>query len=127
IGRRKADRRLERKVALAGTEFALDGAQRQIEGEDLPPHDFEDWLDLIETRFRQILIALRQQADSRRLARPSGIARGEARIVELENVKLDFEAGYVVEPGIGEPLQHPAIKVPRRERHRLPVGKINVA
>ena len=104
IGGRKPDLRLEGELALARAELDFDRAQRQAQRDDLAAHDVENRLELIEARFGQILIALGKQTDLRRGARPRGIGRGKPRIVELEDMKLDLEAGDVVEPGLGEPL-----------------------
>ena len=118
---------MERELALARTELHLDRAQRQAEGDDLAAQRLEDRLHLIEARFGQVLVALGDQADLGRFAGPGGIGRIETRIVELEDMELDFEAGHVVEPGPGELFQRAAIKVASGERHRPAVGEIDVA
>ena len=51
----------------------------------------------------------------------------QPRVLELEHMELDLEAGHVVEAGVGELLQRAAIEMAGRERHRLAVGEIDVA
>src|ERR671937_409610 len=113
---------MERELALARPELDLDRTKRQAERNHLAPDLLEDGLHLIEAVLGQILVALSDQADLRRLPRPSGIGRIKAGIVDLENMKLDFEPGHVVEAGIGELLQRTAIEMAGRERHRLAVA-----
>src|SRR3954467_13504865 len=112
---------MEGELALAGPELNLDRAERQAEREYIAAHRFEDRLHLVEPRLGQILVALRDQADLGRLARPGRVRRLEPRVVELEHVKLDLEARHVVKPRLDELLQRTAIKMGGRERRRLAV------
>ncbi len=118
---------MEGELALAGAELDLDRAQRQAERDDVAAHGLEDRLHLVEPRLGQILVALGDEADRRRLARPSRVRRVEPRVVELEDVELDLEPGQIVETCVGEPKQRAAIEVAGRERHRLAVAEIDVA
>ena len=67
--------RLEGEFALARAELDLDRPQRQAQRQDVAPDDFEHRLHLVVALLGQILIALRQQADRRRLAGLAGILR----------------------------------------------------
>ena len=42
-------------------------------------------------------------------------------------MKLDLQAGQIVEPGVGQFFQSAAIKMSGRERHRRAVGEIDIA
>ena len=53
-----------------GPELDLDRAQRQAERDDIAAHRLEDRLHLVEPCLGQILVALGEQADLGRLARP---------------------------------------------------------
>ena len=121
------DLRMEGELALAGAELDLDGAQRQAERNHLAANGLEDGLDLVEARLGQILVALRDQADLGRRARPGGVVRAQAGIVELEHVELDLEARHVIEPGLGQLVQRAAIEMAGGERHLPAVLEIDVA
>src|SRR6202023_3343321 len=69
VGRQQSHLRMEGKLALAWPELDLDRAQWEPERNHVTPNAFQYRLDLIEARFRQVLITLGQQAD---LGRPAG-------------------------------------------------------
>src|SRR5438874_13790768 len=86
VGGRKPDLRVEGELALARPELDLDRTQRQAERNHVAAHVLQDRLELVETRFGEILIALRQHAHLRRLAGPGGIGGIESRVLEREYV-----------------------------------------
>ena len=118
---------LEREFALARAELDLGRAQRQVERHQVAADRLQHRLELVESRLGQILIAGREHAHFRRLARPGGVRRIEPRVLDAEDVEFDFEAGHVVEAGIAEPVQHLPVEMARGERHRLAVPEIDVA
>ena len=127
VGGREADLGLEGELALARPELDLDRAQRQTERHHVAADRLQHRLQLIEARLGEILIAGREHAHLRRLARPAGVGGIEPRILDLEHMEFDFETGDVVEAGIAEPVEHLTIEMARRERHRLAVLEIDVA
>ena len=83
----------EGEFALARAELDFDRAQRQAEREDVAPDDLEHRLHLVVALLGQILIAVRQQADIRRLAGLAGIFGRHLCVFELEDVEFDLESG----------------------------------
>src|ERR1700693_6250404 len=81
------------EFALAWPELDFDRAQRQAEREDVAPENLEHRLHLVVALLGQILIAMREQADIRRLAGLARILRRHFCVFEFENVELDLEAG----------------------------------
>src|SRR6478736_6444970 len=75
VGGLEPQRRLERELALARPEFDFDRAQRQAERQDVAPDYLQHRLHLVVALLGEILIAVRQQAHRRRLARLAGILR----------------------------------------------------
>jgi hypothetical protein len=55
--------------------------------------DFENRIDLVETRLGEILKTVRGVLNRRRLGGPGEAVRRKLRIDELEQLKFDFEAG----------------------------------
>ena len=86
-----------------------------------------DGLDLVEALLGQILIAVRQQADRGRAAGLAGVLGRHMRVVELEQVEFDLEPGDEIIAALAELVHDRAIKLPRRERHRLAVAEIEIA
>ena len=66
VGGRKAVRRIERHLELARTKFAFEGANRKIQRAQLRCQQLNDWIELIDAQFGQIMIAIGQQAHRRR-------------------------------------------------------------
>ena len=65
--------------------------------------NFERRLHLVVALLGQVLIAVRQQADLRRLTGLSGILRRHPGILELENVELDFQPRDEIVAAFAEP------------------------
>ena len=127
VGGLKSSSWCKSEFALAGTEFHFDRAQRQTERENIAPDDIEHRRHLVVALLGQVLVAVREQADFRRL---SGLARvfgRHLRVFELEDVKLDLEAGDEIEAALTELVQHLAKQMPCRKRHRASVGEMHVA
>src|SRR5690349_8758114 len=127
VGRFKASRRLESEFALARAELDFDRAQGQAEREDVAPDDIEYGLHFVITLFRQILVAMRKKTYFRRLAGLARMLRRYLRVFEFENMKFDFEAGHEVEFTLCQFAENRSVKVPRCERHRPPIGEIDIA
>ena len=127
VGSGKPALRPEGEFALARPQFDLERAQRHAERGDAAADRRQRRIDLIETRFGQILVALRERAHVGRLRRPARVLRRQPRILQLEEMKFDLEAGEEIEAGRCEHRKRVAEHLPRRERHRLAVGEIDVA
>jgi len=127
VGGGEPDLRAERELALARPELDLDRAQRQAERLHAAADLLQHRIELIEPRLGEVLESLGDQADLRRGRRPGGVLRREARIDDAEQVEFDLEPGHEIEAGGAEPRQCVAVDPPRRERHRLAVGEIDVA
>ena len=121
--------RLRRKgeFALARAELDLDRAQGQAERQHVAPDDFQHRLHLVVALLGQILIAVRQQADIGRRARLSRMLRRHFGVFELEDVEFDFEARDEIVAALCQLIEHRSIKMSRRERHRPPIGKMQIA
>ena len=119
--------RREGEFALARAELDLDRAQRQAERQDVAPDDFQHRLHLVVALLGEILIAVRQQADVGRRARLSGMLRRHLCVVELEDVEFDFEPGDKIVAAFCQPIEHRPVEIAGRERHRPPVGEIDIA
>ncbi len=115
------------ELALARAELDLDRAQRQAERQDVAPDDLQHRLHLVVALLGQVLIAVRQQADIGRRARLAGVLRRHLRVFELEDVEFDFQPGDEIVAALCKPIEHRPIEMARRERHRPPVGKVDVA
>src|ERR1700730_12263647 len=93
VGRQQSHLRMEGKLALARPELDLDRAQWEPERHHGAPDPFQYRLSPLDG--------------------PGGILRSEARIIELEDMKLDFKAGDVVETGLGQFSECPPAKMAR--------------
>ena len=127
VGGVKPGLRPEGEFALARAQFDFERAQRHVEREDAAADRLQRGRHLVEARLGEILIALIEKAHLRRLRRPGRVCWAKPRIVELEQMKLDFEAGEIIEAGDAEARQRLAQNLPRRKRHRLAVPEIDVA
>src|SRR5882757_9965260 len=126
VGRRQARRRLERELALARTEFDLDRSQRQAERHDVAPDDLEHRLHLVVALLGEILIAVRQQADIRRLTGLTGVPGRHLGVFEFEDMAFDFETGDEVVAALFEASEHRFVEIAGRERDRPAVGEMNI-
>ena len=121
--------RLRRKgeFALARAELDLNRAQGKAKRQHVAPDDFEHRLHLVVALLGQILIAVRQQADIGRRARLSRMLRRHFGVFELEDVEFDLETGDEVVAALRQLIQNGSIEMTRRERHRPPVGEMQIA
>src|SRR5215475_3057807 len=126
VGRCQPHLRVEGEFALAGAKLQLDRAQRQSEPHDVAPDQINDRLHEVVARLGEQLITLRDQADPRRLWRPGRVGWRKLWIDQPEQMKLDLEAGLVVEASLGQARELVAIELARRERNRRAVGKIEI-
>jgi hypothetical protein len=127
VGRGEADGRLEGELALAGAELHLHRAQRQAELLHGAADVVECRLHLVVALLGQILVALGDEAHLRRLAGLGGVGRRHARIVELEDMELDLEAGHEFLATRCKLVECHPQDLPAGERHRPAVLKIEVA
>ena len=86
----------EGELDLARPELDLERAQRQAETDDVGAQDLQDRIELVVTQLGQVLVALVEQRDFGRLARLARLAASpsaELRLLQLEQMELDLEAG----------------------------------
>ena len=107
----KARLRPEGEFALARPKLGFNRTERQPQLLYAAPQDVHRRCQHVETRFREILVALRQKADLGRFRRPGRIGGRETRILELEEVEFDFKPGEKFKPRIGKRVQR--IATPR--------------
>src|SRR5262249_13766849 len=105
--------RTEGEFALARSEFDFDRPKRQAESKHVAAYRLKDRLNLVEAGFGEILIAGRDQAYFQRFSGPAGVRGLQSRVLDLEYVKFDFEAGHVIEARRGKPLQDPGAQLSR--------------
>jgi hypothetical protein len=105
--------RPEGEFALARAELDFHRAQRHAERGDAAADRLERRIDLIETALGKILVALVEQAHLGRARRPGGVLRRQPRILQLEQMEFDFQAGEVIEAGGLEPRKRVAKDLPR--------------
>ena len=127
VGGVEAALRAEGEFALARPELDFQRAQRHAERGDAAADRLQRRVDLIEAALGEILIALVEQAHLGRLRRPGGVCGREPRVLQLEQMEFDFEAGEEIEARRLQPRQRVAKNLPRRERHRLAVWEIHIA
>ena len=97
VGGVEAGLRAEGEFALARPQLDFERAQRQAERHHAAADRLQGGIELIEPALGEILIALVEQAHLGRLRRPSGVRRRQPRVLQLEQMKLDFEAGEEIE------------------------------
>ena len=105
VGGVEAGLRPEGEFALARPELDFERAQRQAERDDAAADRLQRRVDLIEAALGEILIALIEQAHLGRARRPGGVFRREPRVLQLEQMKFDFEPGEVIEAGVLQPRE----------------------
>ena len=105
VGAGQAGLRAEGEFDLARAELDFDRAQRQAKRLDAAAQDLDRRIEHVVTALGEILVALREQAHLRRLRRPGGVGRRQPRVLQLEQMEFDFEAGEIVEAGFGERRQ----------------------
>ena len=127
VGRGKPHRGPEDEFALARPVFDFDRAQRQPERHHVAADQFERRLHEIVALLGQILIAMREQRNFRRLARLAGVLGGGAAILELEQMKLDFDSRLEVEAALRKLAEHRAHEAAGGERDRPAIGEIKIA
>ena len=127
VGGLQALLRREGEFALARPELDLDRAQGQPERDDVAAQDLQHRLHLIKTLLGEVLIAVREQAHRRRRAGLAGVLRAHMRVVELEDMEFDLEAGDEIVAAAAELVERLAIKPARRERHGTAVVEIEIA
>ena len=127
VGRGQPDRGPEDEFALARAIFDFDRAQRQAERHHVAADQFERRLHEIVALLGQILIAMREQRNFRRLARLAGVLGGRAAVLELEQMKLDFNSRLEVEAALRKLAEHRAHEAARGERDRPAIGEIKIA
>ena len=96
VGGRHAGGGGKGELDLARPELDLERAQRQVERGEIAAQNLEHRIELVVAQSRSDTDSPGSAARLRRiagLARLAGVARTQARIVELENVELDFEPG----------------------------------
>ena len=64
VGGLQAAQRLEGELALARAVLALHRAQRQAERDDVAADDLQHRLELVEAQLGEILVAVREDADT---------------------------------------------------------------
>ena len=120
----------EGELDLAGTELDFKRSQGKAEGHDVAAQDLEDRVHLVVTLLGQVLITLVEQRDLgwlAGLAGLSGIAGAEARLLDLEEMEFDFEAGEEAVARLAELRQCLLADMARAEWHRAAVGEDDVA
>ena len=101
IGGSQPRLRREGELVLARAQLDFERDERHAKSMHGLAQDFEDRIDLVETRLGEILKAVRGVLDRRRLGGPGEAVRRKLRIDELEQLEFDFEAGEKIEARIG--------------------------
>ncbi len=127
VGGFKAHERAEGEFALAGAELDLYRAQRQAERGNAAPQDRHRRIEHVEARFGEVLVALIEQAQLRRLRRPGGVLRLKPRVLQLEQMEFHFQPGAEVEAGRGQRVERLAATRAGGEWHRLAVAEVDIA
>ena len=127
VGRLEAGAGAEGELDLAWTELDFERAQRQAEIDQIGAQDLQDRIHLVVALLGQVLVALVQQRHVGRLARLAGIADAQLRLLKLEQMELDFQAGDEIVAAISQGRERPAQDMAGAKWHRPAVGEVDVA
>jgi hypothetical protein len=126
VRRREAELRVERELHLSGPPLVLHAAQRDVDRHEIAREVLEDVVDLVVAVLGEVLEAVGDRADLRRVRRIARLLRREHRVLHLRDVELDLEARDVLVARLAEPVELRAQDLPRRERDRRPVREEHV-